>query len=279
MKTALVLEGGAMQGLYTAGVLDVFMEQGIQFDAIVGVSAGALFGVNFLSRQKGRVIRYNQRFNREKGYMGFGTLLRTGNIIDTHFAYERVPRELDPFDDVEYRNRSRAVPFYAVVTNIRSGEPEYIRITSVFEQMDVLRASGSMPFVSTPVRLGNDLYLDGAITDSIPYRKMQEMGYERLVVVLTKSVEYRLKPLPKLPNVLLYAWRFPRLAKCIRERHIMYNGQLDGLTLLQEQGVAKVLRPSRPLYIQKLEKDPEEMKKLYALGREDALRYLSMEKQ
>lgn len=152
MKTGLVLEGGAMRGMYTAGVLDVFMEQGITFDGVIGVSAGALFGVNLLSKQAGRVIRYNKRFNADPNYLGLRPLLRTGNIVDTDYAYNRVPRTLDVFDDETYR--ASGVPFYAVVTNIETGEAEYIKVDSVFEQMDVLRASGSMPFVSKPVEIG-----------------------------------------------------------------------------------------------------------------------------
>lgn len=146
MKVGLVLEGGAMRGMYTAGVLDVFLENGIEFDGIIGVSAGAIFGVNFLSKQKGRVIRYNKRFNRDKNYLGLRPLIKTGNIVDTELAYNKVPRELDIFDDTTYM--ASKVPFYAVVTNIETGQAEYKQVTSVFEQMDTLRASASMPFVS-----------------------------------------------------------------------------------------------------------------------------------
>ena len=169
-RCALVLEGGAMRGMYTAGVLDCFMDHDISFDAVIGVSAGALFGVNLLSKQRGRVIRYNKRFNSDKNYMGIRPLLREKNIVSTKYAYDIVPRELDPFDDEEYKKSD--IPFYAVVTNIRTGKPEYVQIKSVFDQMDVLRASGSMPVVSKPVKLGNEWYLDGAVTDSIPYEHM-----------------------------------------------------------------------------------------------------------
>ena len=153
-RCALVLEGGAMRGMYTAGVLDCFMDHDISFDAVIGVSAGALFGVNLLSKQRGRVIRYNKRFNSDKNYMGIRPLLREKNIVSTKYAYDTVPRELDPFDDEEYKKSD--IPFYAVVTNIRTGKPEYVQIKSVFDQMDVLRASGSMPVVSKPVKLGHE---------------------------------------------------------------------------------------------------------------------------
>lgn len=144
--------------------------------------------MNLLSKQRGRVIRYNKRFNSDKNYMGIRPLLREKNIVSTKYAYDTVPRELDPFDDEEYKKSD--IPFYAVVTNIRTGKPEYVQIKSVFDQMDVLRASGSMPVVSKPVKLGNEWYLDGAVTDSIPYEHMLDMGYDRVVVVLTKPADY-----------------------------------------------------------------------------------------
>ena len=168
MKTCLVLEGGAMRGMYTAGALDVFYNAGIQFDGIIGVSAGAAFGVNYLSRQPGRVIRYNKRFNADHHYMGLIPLLKTGNIVDTEYAYEKVPRELDPFDGDTFD--ASGVPFWAVVTNVKTGQPEYIRLEHAMAQMDVIRASASRPFVSQPVKIGGKLYLDGGVADSIPFR-------------------------------------------------------------------------------------------------------------
>ena len=185
MKTGLVLEGGAMRGMYTAGVLDVMLDEDIHVDGVIGVSAGVLFGVNYLSKQRGRSIRYNKRFNGDKRYMGMHSLFTTGNIVNTEFAYYTVPYELDVFDDETFMNSG--VPFYAVVTNMQTGKPEYMQIHSVFDQMEVLRASASMPLVSKPVYLDGVPYLDGGIADSIPYEKMMEMGYDRIIVVLTRD--------------------------------------------------------------------------------------------
>ena len=271
-KTALVLEGGAMRGMYTAGVLDCFMDHGICFDAVIGVSAGALFGVNLLSKQRGRVIRYNKRFNGDKNYMGIRPLLKEKNIVSTKYAYDIVPRELDPFDDEEYKKSD--IPFYAVVTNVKTGQPEYVQIKSVFEQMDVLRASGSMPIVSKPVKLGHEWYLDGAVTDSIPYEKMLEMGYDRVVVVLTKPANYVKKPMPKL-FTSIYKRRFPRFYEAFSKRYIMYNAQLERLKELEKQGVARVLRPSEHIKVSKVEKDPDKLESLYQLGIRDAERFLA----
>lgn len=271
-KTALVLEGGAMQGMYTAGILDVFMDKNIEFDAIIGVSAGAIFGVNYLSKQRGRVIRYNKKFNNTKGYMGLSPLLKEGNIINTQYAYEKVPRELDIFDDDTFKKST--VPFIAVITNVKTGKPEYVEIKSVFDQMDYLRASASMPFVSKPVELDGNLYLDGAVTDSIPFQHMLDLGYERLVVILTKSNEYIKKPLPKSLAKIMYHKKFPLFEDAVKNRHIMYNAQKQTVLELEKKGIAKVLRPSEPIYLKKIEKDPEELEKLYQLGIKDANKFL-----
>ena len=268
MKTGLVLEGGAMRGMYTAGVLDVFMEQGIAFDGVIGVSAGALFGVNLLSKQAGRVIRYNKRFNADPNYLGLRPLLRTGNIVDTEYAYHRVPYELDVFDDDTYRASN--IPFYAVVTNVETGEPEYIKIDSVFDQMDVLRASGSMPFVSKPVEIKGKKYLDGAITDSIPFEKFMEMGYDRLVVVLTKPEGYVKKPMSPLLTKLYYAHAYPKFAKKVRDRHVMYNASTARLGELEREGKVLVLRPSEHIKISRIEKHPDKLQALYDVGIRDA---------
>ena len=276
MKTGLVLEGGAMRGMYTAGVLDTFLEGGIRVDGVVGVSAGALFGVNYLSGQKGRVIRYNKRFNADKNYMGLRPLLREGNLISTHYAYERVPRELDPFDDEAFQ--ASGVPFYAVVTNTATGEPEYIRIQSAFAQMDVLRASGSMPFVSHPVKIDAREYLDGGIGDSIPYKWMHSQGYEKLVVVLTQDKTYRKTPMPRLPLTLLQR-RQPQIARQLRHRHETYNQALDELTQWEKEGKAYVIRPSEPIQIHRTERDPGKLQQVYDLGVKDCQSRLPQLKQ
>ena len=270
-KTALVLEGGAMRGMYTAGVLDCFMDHNIEFDAVIGVSAGALFGVNLLSKQRGRVIRYNEKFNGDKNYMGIRPLIRERNIVSTEYAYNIVPRKLDPFDDEEYMKSK--TPFYAVVTNIKTGEPEYVQIKSVFKQMDVLRASGSMPVVSKPVKLGENWYLDDAVTDSIPYEKMFAMGYDRVVVVLTKPADYVKKAMPKIVTSV-YRKHFPKFYDKFANRHVMYNAQIEHLKELEKQKKALVLRPSEHISISKIESNPEKLESLYQVGIKDAEAFL-----
>ena len=267
MKVGLVLEGGAMRGMYTAGVLDVFLEKCISVDAVVGVSAGALFGVNYLSRQKGRVIRYNKRFNSDKNYMGLRPLLREGNIVNTKYAYEEVPRKLDPFDDESYKKSG--IPFYAVVTDIESGEPEYIQVYSAFEQMDVLRASGSMPFVSKPVLYNNKMYLDGGISDSIPFQWLSSQGYDKLIVILTRDMEYRKKPMSSSLIKLFYK-KQPQLSEKLLKRHDVYNKSVELLKQWENEGKVFVIRPSKPIKIGRIETNPDKLQEVYDLGLKDA---------
>ncbi len=267
MAVGLVLEGGAMRGMYTAGVLDRFLDENITVDRAVGVSAGALFGMNYISRQKGRVIRYNKKYNSDKNYMGLRPLLREGNIVSTQYAYHDVPRVLDPFDDETYK--ASPIPFYAVVTNLATGKAEYIHVKSVFEQMDTMRASGSMPFVSRPVEIDGALYLDGAVADSIPFEWMSGTGCDKLVVVLTRDATYRKKPMSKFRVRRKYR-KYPNFAKALLRRHEVYNRSLALLEEWEKEGRAFVIRPSAPIEIGRIEKDPDKLQAVYDLGARDA---------
>jgi predicted patatin/cPLA2 family phospholipase len=271
MKRGLVLEGGAMRGMYTAGVLDVLIEHDVYFDLVAGVSAGALFGVNYVSRQKGRVIRYNKRFNKDPNYMGLVPLLKEGNIISTPYAYEKVPRELDPFDNAAFK--ASPTEFYAVITDIETGRPSYRKVSDVMEQMDILRASGSLPFVSKPVVLEGKEYMDGGISDSIPFEWAARMGCKKIVVVLTRDESYRKKPLSK-GMVRLLGKGHEGLQKGLLQRHAKYNGAVDLLKKRVKEKKAFVIQPSRPIEIAKLEKDPKKLQKVYELGYSDMQRLL-----
>ncbi|MCD7735644.1 MAG: patatin family protein [Lachnospiraceae bacterium] len=268
MKTGLVLEGGAMRGMYTAGILDVMMDEGIGINGAIGVSAGALFGVNYLSGQKGRVIRYNKRFNSDKHYMGILPLLKEGNIISTKYAYHDVPYELDIFDDETYKASAESVPFYAVVTDMETGKPNYVRVRSVYRQMNVLRASASMPFVSKPVSIGGKKYLDGGISDSIPFQWMLRNGYDRLIVFLTRDLSYRKTPMSPVPIRLCYR-RYPNLQRQLLQRHTVYNSSVEALKACEAAGQAFVIRPSSPIEIGRIESDPSRLQEVYELALND----------
>lgn len=271
-RVGLVLEGGGMRGMYTAGVLDALLDKEIRFAGIVGVSAGALFGVNYLSKQKGRVITYNKRYNGDKNYMGVLPLIKEGNIVSTEYAYVRVPRELVPFDNETYVEAAKQVPFYAVATNVETGMPEYIKIDDVFDQMDVLRASGSLPMVSKPVPIDDKLYLDGGISDSIPYRWMLKQGYDKLVVILTRDINYRKKPFSKLLAGTLLR-KYPKIAARMLKRHEKYNKSVEELIKLEKKGKVIVVRPSQAIKVSKLEKNPEKLQEVYDLGVSDCEKY------
>ena len=271
MTTGLLLEGGAMRGLYTAGVLDIFMQNNISIDGIIGVSAGALFGMNYKSKQMGRVLRYNKRFASNKNYMGLHSLITTGNIMNKDFCFNRLVNDLDPVNFEAYKNGKE--DFYAVVTNMATGKAEYIKINDLKkeDQMEYLRASGSMPFLSKPVIVNGKSYLDGGIADSIPIKKLMDMGYDKNIVVLTRPEGYRKKKSNTFIPQMYYG-KYPNLTEAINNRYQVYNQQLDMITDLEAAGEIFVLRPSRFVNIQRIERDLEKIQEMYDLGREDALK-------
>ena len=271
MKTGLVLEGGAMRGMYTAGVMDRMMDHDIHFDGVIGVSAGALFGVNYLSHQRGRVIRYNKKYNGHKDYMGLLPLLKEGNIVSTRYAYDRVPRLFDVFDNEAFK--ASGTDFYAVVTNLQTGQPEYMQVKDVYEQMDVLRASGSMPFVSKPVQIDGQYYLDGGVSDSIPFAFFEKLGYDRLVVILTRDLAYRKKAMSPLMIEASYH-KYPEFAEQLKKRHEVYNRRVRMLKRKEEKGGIFVIRPSVPIQIKRIETDPDKLQQVYDEGMKDATEHM-----
>ena len=268
MKTGLLLEGGAMRGLYTAGILDVFMEKGIKIDGIIGVSAGALFGMNYKSKQIGRVLRYNRKYAKSKQYMGFYSLISTGDIMNREFCFNKIVNELDPVDFETFKNSE--VEFYAVVTNMETGKPEYIKIDDLKDkvQLEYLRASGSMPYVSKPVIIKGKKYLDGGISDSIPIEKIMSMGFDRVVVILTRPIEYRKKKgNEKIPQI--YYRKYPKLVETINNRYKMYNEEVEKVIQLEKEKKIFVIRPSRTVGIKRIERDIDKIQEMYDLGKRD----------
>ncbi len=274
MKIGLLLEGGAMRCLYTAGVLDVFMENNIKIDGIVGVSAGALFGINYKSKQIGRLLRYNKKYAGNKECMGIYSFLTTGNIINEDFCFRRIVNELDPIDYETFKKSD--VEFYAVVTNIETGKAEYIKINDLKDRnsLEVLRASGSMPFLSKPVLVNNKKYLDGGIADSIPIDKIMSMGFDKVIIVLTRPIDYKKKKTNKtFPKI--YYRKYPKFAEAINNRYKKYNEELEKVTELEKKGKILVIRPSKLVKIKRIEKDSDKLQEMYDLGRNDTLKLLN----
>ena len=270
MKTGLVLEGGAMRGLYTAGALDVLMKQGIAVDGAVGVSAGAVFGCNMKSGQIGRVLRYNTAYCRDPRYMSLRSLLRTGDLYGEQFCYHDIPDRLDPFDREAFRASPMA--FYVVCTDVRTGKPVYRRMTDGGPgDLQWMRASASMPMVSRVVQVDGYELLDGGIVDAIPIDWFRQQGYERNLVILTRPAGYRKQPVQALPLMRLLLRRYPAVAREMAVRQQRYNDTRARVEQLEARGVTLVLRPSRPLPIRRVEKDPHRLREAYAIGRADAL--------
>ena len=267
MKVGLVLEGGAMRGMFTAGVLDVFLDEQIHIDGIVSVSAGALFGVNLPSKQRGRVLRYNKKYLNDKRYMGWHSLFTTGNIVNKEFAFYQLPFELDVFDQAAFARSG--IDFYTVLTNVESGDAEYVKIHDAFDQMETLRATSAMPFVSKMVEINGKKYLDGGIADSIPLHFCQQLGYDKIIVILTRPLDYR----KTLTNPLIFNafyHRYPKLVERLTNRYADYNRAVEDVIRLNEQGEIFVIRPSVTLPIRRIEKDVAKVQAMYDLGVKDA---------
>ena len=269
----LVLEGGGFRGMYTCGVIDVFMENHIDFDQVVGVSAGAAFGCNIKSRQIGRALRYNKRFCRDSRYSGLKSFIKTGDLYNKEFAYGIVPTILDPFDTKTFKENP--IRFTLVCTDIHTGKPIYHEIENGdATDIEWIRASASIPIVSKPVKLDGYELLDGGVSDSIPVDWMLERS-SKTVVVLTRDKSYRKKPM-KYINLLKKAFKgYPKLQKALENRHIVYNETLDRIEQLEREGRIFVIRPSKPIACAMIEKDPNHLQEIYDVGRKDALNYLN----
>lgn len=262
-----------MRGLFTAGIMDVWMEHGITFDGVVGVSAGATFGCNYVSKQIGRVLRYNLRFAHDERYMGWRSFWRTGDFVGADFSYHYLPKELDLFDFDTFRNNS--TEFHLVCTDTERGVPIYRHIKEMNDKdLDWLRASASLPILSRPVRLEGLSLLDGGITDSIPLRYFQEQGFERNVVILTQPAGFRKKQTRLMPLFHLTMRKYPAIIKAMARRHVMYNEQLDYLSKQQQAGNTLVVCPDKPLAISRTERNKNNLQRTYEMGREMGLRTL-----
>ena len=262
-----MLEGGALRGIYTAGVIDYLLENDFKFDTVIGVSAGALFGCNYISKQKGRALRYNLKYRHNKNYMGFYSLITTGNIMNEKFCFDDLVNKLDKFDyDTFKKNKTK---FYAVVSNLDTGKAEYKLVTDMRDknQMEYLRASGSMPIISKIVNIDNNKYLDGGMTDSIPVDWALK-DYDKVVVVSTRAIEYRKKKSPIWPYKLFYR-KYPKFIESVKNRWIDYNKVQDRLIELENDNKIFVIRPSYSTGISRLEKDLDKIKEQYNLGYND----------
>ena len=266
MKTGLIMEGGAMRGMFTAGVLDVLMENGLVTDGAIGVSAGAVFGCNYKSHQIGRVIRYNTEYCKDKRYASFKNLVKTGNLYSEQFCYHEVPEKLDPFNEAAFADSP--MDFFVVCTDVKTGEPIYHKCRKGdAEDVRWMEASASMPLAAKIVKIGHYGLLDGGVADSIPVRFFESIGYKRNLIILTQPKGYTKKKNKFLPAIRARYFRYPAFVEAVADRHERYNETLSYISMLEQAGKDYVIRPPIPLEIGAMERDPAQLRRVYETGR------------
>ena len=265
----LVLEGGAVRGIYTAGVLDVLMENGVKADMVIGTSAGCIHGCCYVSGQAGRSIRYYRKYRHDRHFMGFYSLLTTGEIVGRKFCYEDIPLWLDPFDEEAFE--ASPIDFYVTVTNLNTGKAEHILCDNLRldDKMAVMRGGASMPLCSRPAEYNGQLYLDGGVADSIPYQAAGDLGCKRRLVVLTQPAGYFKQPASMLPFRAMYH-QYPRFVAAMADRARVYNAQVCQVEQAAKSGEAFLIRPSKALHIGRMERNMDRINAQYELGRTDA---------
>lgn len=274
MKRGLVLEGGAMRGLFTSGIIDVMMDAGIEPDGLIGVSAGAAFGCNYKSRQKGRAIKYNKMFARDKRYCSWQSWLKTGNLYNAEFGYHIIPAKYDIFDDEAFDKNP--MEFYVVCTDVETGKPIYKKLEKATPlTYDWIRASASMPLASRVVELEGKKVLDGGVADSIPLAFFESIGYEHNVVILTQPDGYIKEHNRLMPLMRLGLKKYPQMIEAMDKRHLMYNEEVEYVRQAEREGRCLVIRPQEKLPIGHISHDPEEMQRVYDIGIETGRKYLT----
>ena len=273
MKIGLVLEGGGMRGLFSAGVLDALLElKELSVNGIVGVSSGALFGVNYVSKQKERAVRYNKKYADDKRYMGLHSWITTGNAVNKDFAFYELPYKLDVFDNETFKKAK--TDFYVVMTNVESGKAEYVLIKDAFAQMEYLRATSALPFASKIIEINGKKYLDGGISDSIPIDFCESLGYDKIIAVLTRPEgTYKEDKLGFLYK-LVYR-KYPNLVNSLLNMATDYEKVLAKIKDLENKEKIFVVRPPEVLKIGRLEKNRDKIQKVYDTGLNTGLKELN----
>ncbi len=269
-KVCFILEGGALRGLYTAGILDALYANNINIDCIFGVSAGALFGVNYFSNQPGRGLNYNLKYCNDKRYISVRSLILTGNVVNKRFAYYKVSKKLFPFDQDAFVKTNK--PFYAVATNVETGKAEYFKINRPLDEMEKLRATSAMPLLSRIVNIDGKKYLDGAVADSIPIKKALEMGYKKIVVVLTQPKGFVKEELSEkqLKKVNKRYKKYPKFIETSINRPKEYNETLKFIEKMENDKEIFVFRPKRSININPVKKERSDLQAAYDLGYKEA---------
>ena len=268
IEAGLVVEGGGMRGVYTAGVLDYFMEKNLYFDDCYGVSAGACHISSYVSKQIGRSMKVTLDYINDKRYCSVNSLIKTGDMFGVEMLYDLIPNKLELYDYDTF-NKFKG-NFYSVVTNCKTGKAEYIKIKDMKKDIIAVRASSSLPLLSRIVEINGKEYLDGGITDSIPIKKSIKDGHKKNVVILTRDKTYR-KSKPKFLSFFKLKYKkYPNLVKAIENRYKMYNETLDFIEEEKAKNKVFIIQPKLPVKISRIEKDKDKLKELYDQGYEDA---------
>lgn len=263
-RSGLILEGGGMRGVFTCGVLDAFMDRGIRFPYTIGVSAGACNGLSYMSRQRGRAKYSNIDLLEKYHYIGFKHLLLKGNIMDFDLLFNKFPNEIIPYDYARYA--STAERFEMVTTDCTTGKACYYEEKSDAKRIiEIVRASSSLPFVCPMAEVDGRKMLDGGISDSIPLRRAEALGYDNCVVVLTRNRGYRKTDKRSFVPPLFYC-RYPALREAIRMRNIEYNKQIAYVEEREARGEVVVIRPEREIEVDRMERDTSKLLALYEEG-------------
>ena len=270
MKTALVLEGGALRGVYTSGVLDVLMEHHLYLDDVVGISAGSLNGLYYISRQKETSIQLNLNYVNDKRYMGVGNLARDRSFFNFDFVFDEIFSHLLPFDfETFYASKQR---FYVGISNCESGKLEFVEKGEYEDFLKVCQASSSMPLLSAPVVIRDQKYLDGGVTCAVPLFDELPFACDQLVLILTRNKGYRKSSVPPILQSI-YRNHFkssPALVDRLITAPLRYNERMDEIDRLEEEGKLFVIRPKEPVSVSRIEKNREKLEQLYEQGRNDA---------
>lgn len=267
-NTGLVLEGGGMRGVYTAGVLDFLMEKGIWFKNTVGVSAGACHGCSYVCRQKGRAKHISIEYVDNKEYCSVSSLIRTGDFFGEKFAYHKIPEELYPIDNEAFKENK--MNLYTVVTNCETGEAEYMKVEDMLEDIEKVRASASLPLLSRFVKINGKDYLDGGVASSVPLKYFEDMGLKKNLVILTQPRNYKKFPNKAMPLIKLKYRKYPKFVKAMAMRHETYNAELEYVRRREKESKVFVIAPENPLEVSRIERDKEKLRAVYETGYRDA---------
>lgn len=271
MKTGIVLEGGALRTIFSSGVCDGLLEADLLPDYVIGVSAGIAYGVSYVSRQKGRNLEIVTKYANDKRYMGLRNLLIPSNrcYFGLRFTYETIPNELIPFDYDTFAAYPGEVE--AVVTNLKSGQAEYLPVPRRDEGFLLLQATCAMPLLFPIFWLDGMPCLDGGSSDGIPYRRAFEMGCDRVVVVLTRERSYRRQPEKLQPLIDLRYHRYPNFCETMRTRAERYNACREELFRLEKEGKVLLIAPESTQGFSRVERDLDKIRALWKDGYDQGL--------